>query len=110
MLQKEPDCCYSFGWLQFDDSALHRNRDGVRTVVRAKFREDVLDVALDCVLSNRELSSDQFVCIPAGKQAQDIDFSQGQRVIDRMFGELRSDLRRDALFSGMDGANSLQEF
>lgn len=81
----------------------------MRSVGRAKFREDVFDVALDCVLGNRELISNQFICIPASKQAQDIDFSQGQRVIDRMFGELRSDLRRDALFSRMEtrrGENS----
>ena len=60
---------------QVNDSALQRDCDGVRSVACAKFGKDVLDVALDCVLGNRESIGDQLVCIPAGNQAQHIDFS-----------------------------------
>jgi hypothetical protein len=54
------------GRLQFNDSALHSDRDGVRSVACAKLRENVPDVELNCLLGNRELIGDQFVCIPAG--------------------------------------------
>src|ERR1700677_1704399 len=100
----------SFGGLQVNDSALQRDGDGVRSVVCAKFGKDVLDVTLDRFLGNRESIGDQLVCIPAGNQAQHIDFSGGQGVIDRVVGEFSGDLGRNALLASMYSANRLEEF
>jgi hypothetical protein len=43
------------GRLQLDDSALESNGHGVRPVIRAKFGEDVSDVALDGFFGERQL-------------------------------------------------------
>src|SRR5258708_9540535 len=47
--------------LQFDDSAFQSDSDRVGSVVRAKFREDVLDVSLNGFLSASQFIGDQFV-------------------------------------------------
>ena len=65
----------SLAGLQINDSALQRDCDGVRSVACSKFGENVLDVALDCFLGDRESIANQLICIPAGNQAQYIDFS-----------------------------------
>src|ERR1700679_3718647 len=61
--------------LQVNESTLQRDCYGVRSVACAKFGKDVLDVALDCFLGNRESIGNQLVSIPAGNQTQHIDFS-----------------------------------
>src|SRR5271165_5548697 len=58
--------------LQFDDSSLHADHRGVRSVVCAQFREDGLDSALDGFLRDRELIRDLLVRITSGDQASDI--------------------------------------
>ena len=63
--------------LQFDNAALQANRNCVRPVVGSKFGEDVLDVALDRFLGDRELGRDLLVRITAGDQSEDVDFPRG---------------------------------
>ena len=47
--------------LQVNDSTLQRDCYGVRSVACAKFGKNVLDVALDCFLGNRELIGNQLI-------------------------------------------------
>ena len=49
------------GGLQVNDSTLQRDCYGVRSVACAKFGKNVLDVALDCFLGNRELIGNQLI-------------------------------------------------
>ncbi len=95
--------------LQFDDSPLQRDCDGMGAVVCAKFGEYVLDVALDCLLGNRKLIGDKLVCISGANQPDDIDFSCRQGAINRVVSELGSDLRGNALLPGMDSPNRLEK-
>src|ERR1700679_2841595 len=95
--------------LQINDSALQRDCDGVRSVACSKFGENALDVPLDCFLGDRELIANQLVCIPAGNQAQYIDFSCGQSFIDHVICEYSRDLTRYAFFTSMYSANRLKK-
>jgi len=60
--------------LQIDNSALQPDSDGVGSVVRTKFREDVLDVSLNGFLGDRQLSCDQFVGVAGGNGPKNFDF------------------------------------
>jgi len=63
--------------LQIDNSALQPDSDGVGSVVRTKFREDVLDVSLNGFLGDRQLIGDQFVGVSGGNGSKNFDFPWG---------------------------------
>ena len=67
----------SFEGLQFDDSAFESDGHRVGSVVRAQFRKDVLDMALNGLLGDRQLICDQFVCVSRGDQSENFDFPEG---------------------------------
>src|SRR6266403_549040 len=67
----------SFEGLQFDDSALQPDGDCVGSVVRAKFREDVLDVSLNGFLGDGQFIGDQFVGVSGGNGSKNLDFPWG---------------------------------
>src|SRR5580704_8008282 len=75
--------------LQFDDSPFQSDCDRVGSVVRAKFREDVLDVSLNGFLSDGQFIGDQFVGVSSGNRSKDFDFSDRQSVIRNMISDLR---------------------
>src|SRR5271165_1426270 len=93
--------------LQFDDSSLHADHRGVRSVVCAQFRKDGLDSALDGFLRDRELIRDLLVRITSGDQSQHGNLCRCQGVISRMLGDFTRDLRGKGLLSSMNRADRL---
>ena len=61
------------GGLERDEAALQPNRNGMRTIMGAKLREDICDVALDRRFPYRETVSNFFIRIPSGNQPQYFD-------------------------------------
>ena len=82
----------------------------MRAIVSAKLGEYVGNVALDRRFPDGELIGNQFVGVSGGNQPQYIKFARRQLVIGRMLSQLRRDVRRNSLLSGMDSTDSLQQF
>src|SRR5271155_3901823 len=80
------------------------------SIVGAKLREYVRDVALHGLFRNCELSGDHLVRVPARDQSEHIDLACGQLVIRGMVSQLHGDLRGYSLFSGMDSTDGIKEF
>jgi len=95
--------------LECDDPALDPDHGGVGAIVSAQLGEDVLDAPFDGFFADGELRCDLFVRIPIGNQTQDGDLARSQGVVGGMLCEFIGDLRRQRLFSGMDGTDSFQQ-
>jgi hypothetical protein len=67
--------------LQFDNSALHRDGDGVGSVICPELLQDVLHAALDRFFRDRQLRGDFLVRIPAGDQPQEVDLARGEEFL-----------------------------
>ena len=94
---------------QFDDSALQPNSHSVRSVVRAQFGKNALDVAFDSLFSNRESIRNDLVCVPRCNQSEYFDFSRSQSVVCKVVSNLRGDFGWDPLLAGMNCANRVQQ-
>jgi hypothetical protein len=99
----------SFGGLEIDDPAFYPDGNGMGPIMDTKFGENALHVALHGFFRDGELGGDLFVRIPAGNQAQNLDFPRGQGFIGGVLGELRGHLGRDPLFAGMYQTDDLHQ-
>ena len=96
--------------LQPDDSPLHADHRGVRSIIGAQLGEDGLDSTLDGFLGDRKLIRDLLVGIAGRDQSQHIDFGRGQGVIRRMLGDFVRRFGRKRLSSGMNRSDRFHEF
>jgi hypothetical protein len=96
--------------LQLDDSSLHADHGGVRSIIGAQLRKDGLDSTLDGFLGDLELIRDLLVGIAGRDQAQHTDLCRGQGVIRRMLGDFVRGFGRKRLSSGMNGSDRFHEF
>ena len=90
-----------------NESAARRDRHGVCPVARSQLLHDVFEVNLDRFFGDKESPSDIPIPISTRDVAQNVDLAIRERFVADMLGDLRSNLRRDALVAGMDLANHL---
>src|SRR5262245_31340038 len=75
-------------------TAAHRDRDRMRTVVGAQFVHEILDVEIDRVLGDRELVGDLLVLVAVSYQAKHVELPARQLRLTEVLGEPRRHLGR----------------
>src|SRR5258708_18809590 len=97
------------GSLEMDNAAADCDGDGLSAVAGAQLFHNVLDVDFDGFFGDEELAADVAVAIAFGDLSENFNLTRGQGFIAHMLGKLGGQLRGDALFPGMDLADSFDE-
>ena len=97
------------GELQLDDSSLHADRCGLRSIVSTQLGKDGFNSTLDGFFGDRELVGDLLISIASRDQAKNVDFCRRQCIVRRVLSQLVRGFGRERLPAGMNDSDCLYE-
>ena len=98
------------GVLKLNYSATYGDGNGLGSICSPELFHNVPDVHFDSLLGDEELFCDVTVPVSASNLFENLYFASSESLVAIVLGQMRGDLRRDALFPRMHLPNDFHEF